>query len=102
MNELLTGGMSAGFNGGLNRGLNLNGIWNLVKKNEVIVNITQTIGHCSVPLLVFLNSFDSTFIDITGKILSQQFLFYFYRGVSTSICRAINRAALNRAARFAF
>ncbi|KAL5251789.1 hypothetical protein ACHWQZ_G014811 [Mnemiopsis leidyi] len=68
LDDLLTGGMSAGFNGGINRGLNLNGIWNLVKKNEVIVNITQTIGHCSVPLLVFLNSFDSTFIDITGNL----------------------------------
>ena len=78
MNELLTGGMSAGFNGGLNRGLNLNGIWNLVKKNEVIVNITQTIGHCSVPLLVFLNSFDSTFIDITGINVILRCVIYFH------------------------
>jgi len=41
-----------------------------VKQNELIVNLTQTIGHCSIPLLVFLNSFDSAYVDIQGNLKS--------------------------------
>ncbi|XP_063678737.1 uncharacterized protein LOC134814515 isoform X2 [Bolinopsis microptera] len=68
LNHLFNLGASAGPNVAGDGVLNFKGIWNKVKRNELVVNITQTIGHCSVPLLVFLNSFDSTFIDITGNL----------------------------------
>ena len=41
-----------------------------LKQNELIVNLTQTVGHCSIPLLVFLNSFDSAYVDIQGNLKS--------------------------------
>ena len=53
----------------MKQSFSLSGILNKVKKNEMVVNLTQTIGHCSIPLLVFLNSFDSAYVDIQGEII---------------------------------